>query len=105
MDHLDAIVLSPLKFVGGPGASGLLVADRALFRISRPSAAGGGTVRFVTWDSHEYLDDVQAREEAGTPSIIGDIRAGFVMQLSRYQNGNHRTGGERCGRTHADILL
>lgn len=80
-DHLDAIVLSPHKFAGGPGASGLLVADRAMFRIARPSAPGGGTVRFVTPDSHAYLDDVQAREEAGTPAIIGDIRAGLVLQL------------------------
>jgi selenocysteine lyase/cysteine desulfurase len=29
-DHIDAIFLSPHKFVGGPGASGVLVADRAL---------------------------------------------------------------------------
>ncbi|MCS6757733.1 MAG: hypothetical protein MO852_00280 [Candidatus Devosia euplotis] len=47
-DHLDAIVLSPHKFVGGPGASGLLVADRAMFRIARPSSPWGGTVSFVT---------------------------------------------------------
>ncbi|MGV8855969.1 MAG: aminotransferase class V-fold PLP-dependent enzyme [Devosia sp.] len=80
-DHLDAIVLSPHKFVGGPGASGLLAADRALFRIDRPSAPGGGTVSFVTPDSHAYLADVEAREEAGTPAIIGDIRAGLVLQL------------------------
>lgn len=80
-DHLDAIVLSPHKFVGGPGASGLLVAERALFRIARPSAPGGGTVRFVTPDSHNYLDDIEAREEAGTPGIIGDIRAGLALQL------------------------
>ncbi len=80
-DHLDAIVLSPHKFVGGPGASGLLVADRAMFRIARPSAPGGGTVSFVTPHEHAYLNDVQAREEAGTPGIIGDIRAGLVLQL------------------------
>ncbi|MDP2780052.1 aminotransferase class V-fold PLP-dependent enzyme [Devosia sp.] len=80
-DQLDAIVLSPHKFVGGPGASGLLIADRSMFRITRPSAPGGGTVSFVTPDSHAYLDDVQAREEAGTPSIIGDIRAALVLQL------------------------
>jgi selenocysteine lyase/cysteine desulfurase len=80
-DHLDAIVLSPHKFIGGPGASGLLIADRSMFRIVRPSAPGGGTVRFVSPDSHAYLDDVEAREEAGTPAIIGDIRAGLVLQL------------------------
>jgi selenocysteine lyase/cysteine desulfurase len=80
-DHLDAIVLSPHKFIGGPGASGLMVAHRSMFRISRPSSPGGGTVRFVTPDSHTYLDDIEAREEAGTPSIIGDIRAGLVLQL------------------------
>ncbi|WDR04537.1 aminotransferase class V-fold PLP-dependent enzyme [Devosia rhodophyticola] len=80
-DQIDAIVLSPHKFIGGPGASGLLVADRAMFCIERPSAPGGGTVSFVTPDQHAYLDNIEAREEAGTPGIIGDIRAGLVLQL------------------------
>ncbi|WDR01565.1 aminotransferase class V-fold PLP-dependent enzyme [Devosia algicola] len=92
-DHIDAIVLSPHKFVGGPGASGLLVADRSMFCIERPSAPGGGTVSFVTPDQHAYLNNIEAREEAGTPAIIGDIRAGMVLQAQgRYGYRGHRGG-------------
>ena len=80
-DHIDAAFFSPHKFLGGPGASGVLVADRALCVRDTPTAPGGGTVRFVTRRQHRYLDDLEQREEAGTPAILGDIRAGLVMQL------------------------
>ena len=80
-DHIDAIFLSPHKFVGGPGASGVLVADRALLDCAVPSVPGGGTVAYVNAGMHRYVSDAERREEAGTPAIIGDIRAGMVMQL------------------------
>lgn len=81
----DAVFFSPHKFVGGPGASGVLVLKRAIVAGGvggrQPSQPGGGTVRFVSPDAHDYIDDLVAREEAGTPNIIGDIRAGLVMKL------------------------
>ena len=80
-DHIDAIFLSPHKFVGGPGASGVLVADRRLLQAPVPSVPGGGTVAYVTARSHRYVADEERREEAGTPNVVGDIRAGMVMQL------------------------
>lgn len=80
-DQLDAIFFSPHKFIGGPGASGVVVADKAMFMHAIPSMPGGGTVRFVTPEMHSYLDDIEVREEAGTPGIISDIRAGMVVQL------------------------
>lgn len=79
--RIDAIVYSSHKFVGGPGASGVLIADKALFTSDRPSVTGGGTVSYVTADHHTYVRDIERREEAGTPGIIGDIRAGAVMAL------------------------
>ncbi|KKB13305.1 hypothetical protein VE25_02275 [Devosia geojensis] len=80
-DHIDAIFLSPHKFVGGPGASGVLVADRRLLHAPVPSVPGGGTVAYVTARTHRYVADEERREEAGTPNVVGDIRAGMVMQL------------------------
>ena len=80
-DHLDAVYFSPHKFLGGPGASGVLVCDRTLHRIARPTMPGGGTVRYVSATQQHYLADVELIEEAGTPAIIGDIRAGLVVQL------------------------
>lgn len=79
--YKDAIFLSPHKFIGGPGTPGLLIARRALFNNSVPTVPGGGTVSYVNAFEHRYLDDIEHREEGGTPSIIGAIRAGLVFQL------------------------
>lgn len=81
LTRIDAVFISPHKFVGGPQTPGVLVANRALFTNPVPAAPGGGTVLFVTPDSHEYLDDIVQREEGGTPGIIESIRAGMVFFL------------------------
>ena len=77
----DAVVLSPHKFVGGPGTPGVLIVRRELLTNSVPDVVGGGTVAYVNPDEHVYLDDPVHREEAGTPAIIESIRAGLVFQL------------------------
>ncbi|MGA1180304.1 MAG: aminotransferase class V-fold PLP-dependent enzyme [Marivivens sp.] len=80
--EIDAVALSPHKFVGGPGASGVLIVRKAAVTHKRPTiTTGGGTVRFVSPWGHDYLQDVIAREEAGTPNVIGDIRAGLVFAV------------------------
>ncbi len=79
--YLDAIVLSPHKFIGGPGTPGLLVARRELFANRVPDVPGGGTVAYVNPAEHVYLDAIEHREEGGTPDIVGAIRAGLVFQL------------------------
>ena len=76
---IDAIVLSPHKFPGGPGASGILIVRNNAVRLERPTWPGGGTVSFVSAWNHDYVDDLVGREEAGTPNIVGDIRAGLVF--------------------------
>jgi selenocysteine lyase/cysteine desulfurase len=78
---LDAIFVSPHKFIGGPGTPGLLVARRDLFRNRVPSVPGGGTVAYVNPAEHVYLADIEHREEGGTPAIVESIRAGLVFQL------------------------
>lgn len=79
--YLDAIFISPHKFIGGPGTPGLLVARRELLRNRVPDVPGGGTVMYVNEAEHRYLADVAHREEGGTPAIIESIRAGLVFQL------------------------
>lgn len=81
--YLDAIFLSPHKFIGGPGTPGVLVARRELFQNRVPSVPGGGTVAYVNPDEHLYLSDIEAREEGGTPAIVESIRAGLVFQLKQ----------------------
>jgi selenocysteine lyase/cysteine desulfurase len=79
----DAVFLSPHKFIGGPGTPGVLLIRRALAHNRVPVVPGGGTVAFVTPHHHAYLDDVEHREEGGTPAIVESIRAGLVVQLKQ----------------------
>lgn len=97
---IDALFLSTHKFVGGPQASGLLVANRALFRTRRPERPGGGTVHYVSGsgrDAIDYVARLDEREEGGTPAIIGDVRAGTVFLV------REMVGAERI-REH-EVLL
>lgn len=80
---LDAIFLSPHKLVGGPGTPGILVADQKVFQNRVPVMPGGGTVNFVSERSQSYLDNIESREEGGTPAIIESIRAGLVFKLQQ----------------------
>ena len=79
--YFDAVFLSPHKFVGGPGTPGVLAVRKELLHNRVPAVPGGGTVAYVNPVEHSYLSDVVAREEGGTPDIIGAIRAGLVFQL------------------------
>jgi selenocysteine lyase/cysteine desulfurase len=79
----DAVVLSPHKFIGGPGTPGLLVMRRELLTNRVPDIVGGGTVAYVSPTEHMYLQDPEHREEGGTPAIIESIRAGLVFDLKR----------------------
>ncbi len=77
----DAVFLSPHKFPGGPQSPGVLALRRSLVTNSVPVVPGGGTVRFVTQDHHEFLDDPEVREEGGTPAIVGAVRAGLAFRV------------------------
>jgi len=80
-NYKDAVFISPHKLIGGPGSPGLLVARRELLTNTVPAVPGGGTVQYVSPDHHTYIADPERREEGGTPSIIGSIRAGLVFKL------------------------
>ncbi|MTH96157.1 aminotransferase class V-fold PLP-dependent enzyme [Roseibium sp. RKSG952] len=75
----DAVVVSAHKFPGGPGASGVMVVRKGAVASNVPAVPGGGTVRFVSPWAHDYSGNVAAREEAGTPNVVGDIRAALVF--------------------------
>ncbi len=75
----DAVVVSAHKFIGGPGASGVMIVRKAAVSRNTPVFAGGGTVRFVSPWGHDYSADIAVREEAGTPNVVGDIRAALCF--------------------------
>lgn len=82
--NMDACFFSCHKFLGGPGAPGVLVLKKKLVDSSRtPTAPGGGTVFFATKDSHRFLSNRVEREQGGTPNITGIARAGAALDLAR----------------------
>jgi len=80
--YFDAIFLSPHKFLGGPGTSGLLVFNEKIYQKELPpSIAAGGTVKFVTMENESYIDDIEAREKPGTPGVLQNIKSALVFEL------------------------
>ncbi len=80
--YLDAVFLSPHKFLGGPGTSGVLVFNKKLYRNLVPDCPGGGTVNWTTpWGTHSYIDDIEEREDGGTPGFLQVIRTSLAMVL------------------------
>ena len=80
--YLDAIFFSPHKFLGGPGSSGVLIFNKNLYKNIVPDNPGGGTVTFTNpWGEHGYFDDVETREDGGTPAFLQTIRIALSMQL------------------------
>jgi len=80
--HLDAIFFSPHKFLGGPGTPGVLIFNSQLYRNSVPDHPGGGTVLWTDpWGGRYYIEDIESREDGGTPGFLQTIKAAFAMQL------------------------
>ncbi|KZX60479.1 aminotransferase [Halioglobus sp. HI00S01] len=80
---IDAVFISPHKFVGGPGTPGVLVVKKSVLTNSVPAVVGGGTVMYVTPEDHLFIEDHERREEGGTPAIVESIRAGLVFKLQQ----------------------
>lgn len=80
-DYYDALFLSPHKLLGGVGSCGLLVIKKDLCQCKKPTFAGGGTVAYVSRKDHNFLDNFEMREDAGTPGIIQFIRASLAYKL------------------------
>ncbi|CAA2934192.1 probable cysteine desulfurase [Olea europaea subsp. europaea] len=89
IDGYDAVFLSTHKFLGGPGSPGILLMSKALYLLgsSPPSTCGGGTVNFVNSYNEQdtlYVDNIEEREDAGTPQIIQKIRAALAFWIKEY---------------------
>ena len=52
---LDAVFISPHKFIGGPGTPGVLIVKEQLLTNPIPATVGGGTVIYVTPEDHQYV--------------------------------------------------
>ncbi|PKP32668.1 MAG: selenocysteine lyase [Bacteroidetes bacterium HGW-Bacteroidetes-17] len=82
MEKLDGIFFSPHKFLGGPGTSGVLIFDSSLYHSKTPDNPGGGTVDWTNpWGEYKYIDDIETREDGGTPGFLQSIRAALCIEL------------------------
>jgi selenocysteine lyase/cysteine desulfurase len=80
--YLDAIYFSPHKFLGGPGSSGILVFNKDLYHNKIPDNPGGGTVVWTNpWGVHDYIDDIETREDGGTPAFLQTIQVALSIKL------------------------
>ncbi|MEE4311114.1 MAG: aminotransferase class V-fold PLP-dependent enzyme [candidate division KSB1 bacterium] len=79
---LDAIFFSPHKFLGGPGTSGVMIFDSKLYEREVPDHPGGGTVDWTNpWGQHKFVNNIEAREDGGTPGFLQSIRAALCIEL------------------------
>jgi len=96
---IDAVFLSPHKFLGGPGSSGVLVFNERLYqRDLPPSVAGGGTVDYVSPVDQDFIADIEEREKAGTPGVLQTLKAALALDLKR------RIGAERIEAREHELL-
>ena len=96
---IDAVFLSPHKFLGGPGSSGVLVFNERLYqRELPPSVGGGGTVDYVSPIDQDFIADIEEREKAGTPGVLQTLKAALALELKE------RIGAERIEAREAELL-
>ncbi|HXZ54680.1 MAG TPA: aminotransferase class V-fold PLP-dependent enzyme [Burkholderiales bacterium] len=81
---LDAVFISPHKFLGGPGSSGVLVFNARLYHSELPpTVCGGGTVDYVSESDQDFIRDVETRERAGTPGVLQTLKAALAFELKQ----------------------
>ena len=79
---IDAIFISPHKFLGGPGSSGVLVFNERIYdRDLPPSVSAGGTVDYVGMTDQDFISRIEEREKAGTPGVLQTLKAGLVFEI------------------------
>lgn len=91
LEKLDAIYFSPHKFLGGPGTNGVLIFDAGLSKGQIPDEPGGGTVAWVNpWGGRRYTNEIEMREDGGTPGFLQAFRTALCVQLKDQMNGNRQ---------------
>jgi len=81
-EKLDAVILSPHKFLGGPGTSGVLIFDANLYHLQSPDQPGGGTVLWTNpWGKYRFHPNIEIREDGGTPGFLQAIKAALTFEL------------------------
>jgi selenocysteine lyase/cysteine desulfurase len=79
---IDAVFISPHKYLGGPGSSGVLVFNKRLYQEQlAPTVAAGGTVDYVSEKDQDFITDIEEREKAGTPGTLQVLKAALAFRV------------------------
>jgi selenocysteine lyase/cysteine desulfurase len=79
---IDALFLSPHKYLGGPGSSGVLLFNKRIYQEQlAPTVAAGGTVDYVSEVDQDYIADIEEREKAGTPGTLQVLKAALALRV------------------------
>lgn len=88
-ESLDAIFFSPHKFLGGPGTPGVLIFNSKLYHNRVPDLPGGGTVDWTNpWGQHKFNENIEVREDGGTPAFLQTIKAALAIKLKEEMTVN-----------------
>ena len=81
-ESFDAIFFSPHKFLGGPATPGVLIFNSKLYHNRVPDLPGGGTVDWTNpWGQHKFSENIEVREDGGTPAFLQTIKAALAIKL------------------------
>ncbi|MBT8076271.1 MAG: aminotransferase class V-fold PLP-dependent enzyme [Gammaproteobacteria bacterium] len=79
---LDAVFISPHKFLGGPGSSGVLIFNERIYRRDLPpTVSAGGTVDYVGTENQDFIHRIEEREKPGTPGVLQVLKAAMVFEV------------------------
>jgi selenocysteine lyase/cysteine desulfurase len=79
---IDAVFISPHKYLGGPGSSGVLVFNKRIYQEQlAPTVAAGGTVDYVSEKDQDFIRDIEEREKAGTPGTLQVLKAALALRV------------------------
>jgi selenocysteine lyase/cysteine desulfurase len=97
---LDAVFVSPHKFLGGPGASGVLLFNKRIYHSDLPpSVSAGGTVDYVGPTSQDFIAEIEEREKPGTPGVLQTLKASMAFQIK------DRIGVEAIEKREKELLV
>lgn len=95
-ESLDAVFISPHKFLGGPGTPGIMIFNSSLYQSKVPDQPGGGTVAWTNpWGEHRFVESIEAREDGGTPPFLQMIKAGMAVKLKEQMGSDRMLARER----------
>ena len=119
--YYDAVFLSPHKFLGGPGSTGVLVFNKNIYQTAlRPTVSGGGTVSYVARHDHDFIEDIEEgwgvaldaleqedykRVQAQMHKLGGSCAAVFAVELSKSFYTAEKAVVENNHKNEAFLLL